>query len=301
MNKPTNQPKAVSDSNKISISKRIVLAWVLGLFALAFSNWAGIYAEKHWDSVWQSRAIVQAVLMSAITLLGIWFLCKKLDRGNPKSIGLNTLKSAIPKFLLGLGIILIPIKITLLTSFVFDPNMITYNFNVSILKSFAVGIGIVFLFEALPEELIFRGYIYSNLNSFYARWKSAVFTVLLFAVLPIMLVPIQKYILGLDVYLGGFDHVAPSYVITLLIFGSFVQYLRILSKSIWVGVGFHTFFVYFDRIMGTTPENLIQLNTSGSETPLQIAFVGSLLLIFLIVILYPKLSKRKIGWKEIQN
>jgi len=180
--------------------------------------------------------------------------------------------------------------------------MITYNFNLSILKSFAIGIVTVFLFEGLPEELLFRGYIYSNLNSHYARWKSAIITVLLFVLLPILSVPIQKYIFGMEIYLGGHNYVAPSYILTLLVFGSFVQYLRMLSKSVWVGIGFHTLFVYFDRIMGTTSDNLIQFNlTGGSELPLQIAFIGSLLLVFLIVILYPKISKRNIGWKEIQK
>ncbi|PTM07715.1 MAG: hypothetical protein DA407_10080 [Bacteroidetes bacterium] len=301
MNIQSNYTKTDSETNRKSISKRIVFSWILGLFALGFSSWAGAFAEKHWSFVWQSRIILQAVLMSSITILGIWLLRKKIDKGNPKTIGLNSLKPAVLKFLLGMGIILVPIIITLLTSFMLDSNMITYTINLSILKSSAIGIGIVFLFEALPEELIFRGYIYSNLNSVYVRWKSALFTVLLFVLLPTLLVPIQKHVLGMDVYLGGQSFVSLSYIITMLLFGFFVQYLRILSKSVWVGIGFHMLFVYFDRIMGTTSDNLIQLNTTGSELPLQIAFIGSLLLVFIIVILFPKISKRNIGWKEIQK
>ena len=155
MNTTSNYRKTDSETKRKSISKRIVLSWLLGLFASGFSSWAGVFAVKHWDFVWQSRAILQAVLMSGIALLGIWLLRKKIDKGNPTTIGLNSLKPTILKFLLGIGIILVPIIITLLSSFVMDSSMITYNFNLSILKSFAIGIGIVFLFCRIPTNHCF--------------------------------------------------------------------------------------------------------------------------------------------------
>ena len=293
--------ETVSNKSKNTIPKRIIISWLLGLFALALAGYMGEISEKYWQFTWQSRAILQALIMAGIVGFGIWLLRRNLDKYTPKSIGMGGWKSSSKQFLLGIGLILAPILITIFSSFVFGLNAINFNLNSEILKSSVIGLGIVFLFEAFPEELIFRGYIYSNLNTKYKRWVSSIITILLFALLPIILVPIQKHVLGMDVYIGGSNTVTISYVITMVFFGAFQQYLRVITRSIWAGIGFHTMFVYFDRIMGTTSDHLVQFDTSGSETPMQIIFIGSLLLIFLAIILYPIISKKPIGWKEIQK
>jgi uncharacterized protein len=161
-----------------------------------------------------------------------------------------------------------------------------------------LGVLTVFLFEALPEELVFRGYIFSTLNVRFRKWKAALISIFSFVLLPVVLVQIQRYILGMEVSVGRTDHIELSYLITMLLFASFIQYLRILTGSIWTGIGFHLVFVYINRMIGTEDYNLIQLSNISSEQPMQIVLICSLLLVFLFVILYPVLTKKKLGWRE---
>ncbi len=287
-------------TKKSTLKSKIIAAWTLGLFALAISGYIGQLSEQYWQFNWQNRAMIQAFIMSGMVGFGIWFLRYKIDKNIPISIGLGHWKISLTKFLIGLGLILVPIIITVSSSLIFGWNNITFNLNGELLRSFFIGFGIVFLFEAFPEELLFRGYMYSHLNTKYKRWISSIFTVLLFLLLPVILVPLQKYILGMDVYIAGSNSVTLSYLLIMLFFGSFLQYLRIITKSIWTGIGFHALFVYFDRIMGSTSNNLIQLDTTGNQAPMQIVFATSLLILFGIVIFYPAISKKIIGWNEVE-
>jgi membrane protease YdiL (CAAX protease family) len=180
--------------------------------------------------------------------------------------------------------------------------VLKFNSDAAYLNALFLGLLVVFLFEALPEELAFRGFIYSNLNTKFARWKSGLITVGLFVLLPVLLTPVQKYVLGMqDVYVGGSSSIAVSYVITMFLFGSFVQYLRILTGTIWTGVGFHLLFVYINHLIGLDANKLIQFTEVTNESGLQIAFGISLLLMFLSLILYPKISGKSLGWKRIDN
>lgn len=58
-------------------------------------------------------------------------------------------------------------------------------------------------------------------------------------------------------------------------------------------------FVYINKLIGTESANLIQFNDFTNETPVQITFIITLLTLFIILLMYPKLTNRKIGWNQI--
>jgi membrane protease YdiL (CAAX protease family) len=280
--------------------KTIPMAWLLCLTALGFSGWMGEYLENVWQIEGKMRYGIQAIIMSGLVVPGIWFIRKYVDQGIPLSIGIGNVKNALIKLLIGVGFVLLPLFISLVCTLLFGWGNINFNVNESTFYNLLIGISITFLFEALPEELAFRGYIYSKLNVFLKRWLSALITVGLFVLLPIVLVPIQKHILGMDINVGGSNAITESYIITMIFFGSFVQYLRVLTKTIWMGIGFHLMFVYFNRMIGTESTDLIQFTNFTNETPLQIVFISTIVLIFIGLLIYPKISKNPIGWKETQ-
>ena len=53
--------------------------------------------------------------------------------------------------------------------------------------------------------------------------------------------------------------------------------------------------------MGPEPSNLIQFSNFTNERPLQIVFVTSLLIVFIVLLLYPRISKQPIGWNKTQQ
>ncbi len=287
---------SVKQSNPIPV--RVIIAWLLCFAALALAGWAGEHAIKYWDVKGTSRYLLQAIIMSGLVVPGIWLLRFGFDRGEPKSIGLGNIRKAILKFTLGIGLMAVPIILAIACTLLFGWGTVSINANGSMLSTLAVGIGTVFLFEALPEELVFRGYIYSNLNVRLKRWTSALLTVGLFVLLPVLLVPFQNYILGMEITVGNSNTLTMSYIIIMVFFGSFIQYLRILTGSIWTGIGFHLMFVYINRLMGPSSESLIQFSGAENETPMQLIFVGSIVLIFIALLVYPFIIKRKLGWRE---
>jgi hypothetical protein len=84
-------------------------------------------------------------------------------------------------------------------------------------------------------------------------WAAAALTVVLFVLLPVILVPIQRNILGMDISVGATNHITVDYLIIMTIFGSFVQYLIILTGTVWTSIGFHLAFLLANRIMGPLP------------------------------------------------
>ncbi|MEJ2547762.1 MAG: CPBP family intramembrane metalloprotease, partial [Gemmatimonadota bacterium] len=157
----------------------------------------------------------------------------------------------------------------------------------------------VLFFEALPEELAFRGYIYSNLNTRWSRWLAGAVAVALFVLLPTVLVPIQEHVLKMDVVVGGASGLTPGYLITMAVFGSFVQYLRILTGTIWMGVGFHFAFVLLNRVIGPRPTDLIQFSDIAAPGAMQITAIAIVGLLAIGLLAYPWLSGRPIGWRDV--
>jgi hypothetical protein len=104
----------------------------------------------------------------------------------------------------------------------------------------------------------------------------------------VIVVTIQQF-LGIQTGL----QITGGYLITLFIFGAFVQYLRVLTKSIWVGVGFHLFFVQMNQLIGLSDNSLIQLSGTESELPAQITLISLLALVFIGLIAYSFIQKRK--------
>ena len=235
------------------------------------------------------KHLIQSCFSGFIAIIGIWFLRVKLDKATPISIGLLKPKKALTHFLFGFGLIAIPLIITIVLSITFGWGEVSFNISNAILYGAILGLISIFFTDAITEELIFRGYIFSNLKERFGTWTSSLITLLVFVAVPVIIIVIQKFF--------GVDSAVPingGFIITLLFFGAFVQYLRVLTKSIWVGVGFHLFFVQMNQLIGITDSSLIEFSETSNQQSIQITLIVLLLIIFVSLIAYPFIMKRKI-------
>ena len=232
--------------------------------------------------------IVKATAVGLIVLIGVWLFRSKLDKGVPHKIGLTNPNTALKNLLLGVGLIAIPLILTLIVSSIFGWATFSVNTNSTIIVSLLLGLISTLFTDALSEELIFRGYIYSNLKEHYSTWKSATITLIIFVVAPLLLITLQNRlnIVGAVALTGG-------YVINMILFGAFMQYLRVVFKSIWIGVGFHLVFVHMNQLMGTSTDKLLQFSEDSNQQSVQITLIILLFITFLCLILYPILKRRK--------
>ncbi|MDQ0174670.1 CPBP family intramembrane glutamic endopeptidase [Bacillus chungangensis] len=89
-----------------------------------------------------------------------------------------------------------------------------------------------FLFEALPEELAFRGMLYDVLRHRFSTWLAVLFQTLLF-------------VLSAIANGGG----PGMYIIQILCFGICLQLLRLWTGSLWATIGFHIAYLEIIRFV----------------------------------------------------
>lgn len=239
------------------------------------------------------RQWVHAFVTSAIVVPLVLLLWIRVNGRPAVEMGLPGPWSAVRHFALGLALLaggFVLVVVTLLAR-----GEVT--FNPSGVGAFAAAAAIAFLFEALPEELAFRGYVYSALSSRSRRWVASLATIALFVLAPVVLVGVQN-MLNAEVRIGGSAYITGGYLITLLIFGTFLQFLRVLTGTIWAGVGFHLAFRLFDQIVRPDGGALFRASPTMEDGLPQMLLLGWLLLGFIGLVAYPLVTRRHIGWGE---
>jgi membrane protease YdiL (CAAX protease family) len=232
--------------------------------------------------------LVKAIAVGAIVLIGLWLLRSRLDNGAPDKIGLNKPRISTRNFLIGIGFILVPLILTLILSAVFGWGKFSVNTSDTIVQAILLGLISTLFTDALSEELIFRGYIFSNLKEHYSTWVSSFITLAIFVLAPLLLITLQN-----SLNIEGAVALSGGYVINMVFFGAFMQYLRVIFKSIWVGVGFHLVFVQMNQLMGTTSDRFLQFSENSNQLPFQLTLILFLLILFLTLIIHPIYKRRK--------
>ncbi len=275
---------------------KIAAAYIITLFAHTFLLAASAKTIKTWNLGEIQTMFLESSIITLFIVLGIWILRKRLDYGNPNSIGLSNFYKASLKFILGYGILLFPLIISLLITQLAGWAELKINWQDAQVDMILLGMLSVLITDALPEELVFRGYIFSNLLTNFVKWKSAIITTVLFVLFPIILFPLKSF-LGSEITTGIVNNISIGYLAYMILFGAFAIYLRILTKSIWTGVGFHLMFVYMNQLIGIKPTNLIQFSNFENELLVQLTFGILLITTFISLFIYPKFKGIKLGWK----
>lgn len=170
--------------------------------------------------------IAAGIVISALTLTVIACLMRFAVRKRLRDVGLTSIRAGWRLALWGMLIWLTPAAGTFgALTFIGAPLTVTVpptEFAQTILLLFLA----VLLTEALPEEAVFRGYITTVLSSFLPGWWAIIIQALLFTLFAGLL---RQNLNPLDVSL-------------FLTMGIGFGYLRMISGSIWMPIGFHAAF-----------------------------------------------------------
>lgn len=101
-----------------------------------------------------------------------------------------------------------------------------------------------FLYEALPEELGLRGFLYDVLRHRFPAWLSVLFQTLLFVSVTTAVALIQAFVglapgVSLDIF----------YIVIIFCFGIGLQLLRLWTGSLWASIGFHLTYLEIMRFV----------------------------------------------------
>ena len=175
-----------------------------------------------------------AVITTILTFILIQ-VALKIDKIPWKQLGQGTFKTNILSFLLGFLLWTIPASIGLFSCVILGWVEIKVHTDLNnLLMSILILFITVFLMEALPEEFIFRGYIYRYLNVLFPHWGTVILQTLLFSLF--------AYFIGAMYSVEQLQFI-PGFAIILGVF-------RAISGSMWTSIGFHVAIMTATQILG---------------------------------------------------
>ncbi|WP_177194730.1 CPBP family intramembrane glutamic endopeptidase [Alteribacillus iranensis] len=165
-----------------------------------------------------------AGLITTVLTLALIEAVRRMDHLSWKQLGQRSLRTNFFSFLLGFLLWTIPASIGLVICLTLGWVDITRHSDWNVLlMSVLVLCVTVFLIEALPEELIFRGYIYRSLLSVFPHWITVLLQMLLFSLFAYLIG--AMYSVEQIQFLPGFAFI--------------LGYVRAVSGNVWTPIGFH--------------------------------------------------------------
>lgn len=213
--------KVECDLVKNHIVIRIVLVLIFSVIIWNFINFLNqTFFDQEYN--WLNR-LIMALITTGLTVLLLQVLLK-VDKASWKQLGQSTFKKNLMSFLLGFFLWTIPAAIGLFICFKFGFVEMTVQTDFGhLFLSIVILFITVFFMEALPEELIFRGYIYRYLNALFPHWGTIILQTLLFFLF--------AYLVG-ALYSVEQIQFIPGFAIILGLF-------RAISGNVWTAIGFH--------------------------------------------------------------
>lgn len=177
---------------------------------------------------------VRAVLTSALVVPLIFLARRYLDRRSWEGLRFTSLRTGWRWLLFGMVFWLVAVGLGLVVTVVLGWTRISLGTpSVGILLLFLYLPVLVFLYESLPEELIFRGYLYRNLSARYARWVSVLAQATLFT------------LWGAAIGAAG----SVDRVVLFFTFSVALGILRVISGNLWATIGFHLAFQWVTQLV----------------------------------------------------
>lgn len=214
------------EKNRLSLFWRIAVVFVVAVLIWLFvgeglGSFSGpAYADRAGHAI---RAVATTVLVVPLIVFGRRYL----DQRSWESLQLTSLRIGWRSALFGAAIWLVAaglgVAVTLALGWI-RIDVRAPSIEIVLLALYLPVL--VFLYEALPEALIFRGYFYRNLVDQYARWVAVVGQAALFTLFAIAI--------------GAAGSV--ERVILFVTFGIILGVLRTITDDLWACIGFHLAF-----------------------------------------------------------
>lgn len=200
---------------------RIVTVFVLSIFIWRFiSALSDVLIGENYDQIMH----LLIAFATTILVVSVLEIARRIDHLSWKQLGLGSFKNNAFSFLLGFFLWLVPATIGFVICLQLGlvDMKVQSDFNVIMISGLLLFVT-VFLIEALPEELLLRGYIYRLLNVRFSHVVTVFAQVILFTLFGYFIGAI--YSLEQLLFLPGFAFI--------------LGYFRAVTGNIWTGIGFH--------------------------------------------------------------
>lgn len=211
---------------------RVAIVWIAMLLI-----WSLLAVAR--DVIWGAGAdgytlgghVMSAVLTTALAVPVVILARRAMDRDSVGSLGLRLDRAAVSQFVIGATAFLVPSAIGF--AIVLALGWVTITPIASwaeILAFVPLLVVLVFLYEALPEELAFRGYMQTNLATRLSYWTTIIVQAVLFS------------LWGTALWLFTSGELMLDRLVIFFFMAFLLGILRATTGSVWTTIGFHVAF-----------------------------------------------------------
>lgn len=194
------------------------------LIAAGISRTADALFGDHYS---RAGHLARAVAAFALYVPLVVAARRYLDRRPLSGLGLPGLRTGWRPLLLGMAAWAVPAAIGIAVVVGLGWSQVTLRGSAGALAAvIALRLVTVLIYEAVPEELLFRGYVYTNLATVAPRWLAMVGQAVLFVLWGL-----------LSGAAGTVDR-----IVLFLVFSLVLGVIRVRTGTVWTTIGFHLAF-----------------------------------------------------------
>jgi len=253
--------------------------------AAAIVIWLAVYATgRFFGPAAEDRLghALRAVLTTALVVPLVLIARRRLDRRPLAGLGLAPPGAAWRPFLAGAGFWLAAAGLGLAATLGLGWARIDRSPPTTGILLLALALPVlVFLYEALPEELIFRGYLYRNLADRLPRWVALLVQAALFTLF--------GWAIGAA---GSLDR-----LILFFTFSLTLGLLRALTGSLWAPIGFHLAFQWVTQLTAQAVRDGV-VRVSDQATLDLVVFWFFPIVLGGVALLLWSITRRRFAWGE---
>ncbi|MGV0685454.1 CPBP family intramembrane glutamic endopeptidase [Mycolicibacterium thermoresistibile] len=242
-----------------------VFGGVVAIWLLLDHGVAAVLGEDHSRTAHVVRALGATVLTVPLVVVAR----RRLDRRGWSGLGLTPLREGWRPLLLGIGWWAVPAAVATVGVVAAGGAQLRVQEPIgNVLAGLAALTVLVLLYEALPEELIFRGYFYANLAERRPVGVAVIGQAVLFTLW--------------GVAIGA--ALSAERIVLFLVFSCALGVVRAITGSLWSTIGFHWAFQVTAQYLGPSwdavalddPDQLVVLTLS--MVPFLAVFAGAAVL-----------------------
>lgn len=240
----------------LSFTISLVIGMVLGLAFLTLGDGTLPFESKSIQNILSSDLglMISTSLSNAIIILSCIVIWKIFDKKKVSGMGLTNLKEGYKEFISGLlfgtiAISIVAIILLLMGNVRLVNSLSKPQLSVALLEGL-----ILFIFVGFGEEILGRAYIMSVLKQTRNKWLVLIISSVIFAIL----------------HLGN-NGISILAFINLFLVGLLFGYMFMKSKNIWMPIGYHITWNYFQgyiwgfQVSGITTSGLYKIENINNN------------------------------------
>lgn len=266
----------------------LIVGWLVFTIAVPVAIWIGDFIPIEYAN---GEKLVQAIVTSAIVIPVVYLLAKRRwGKEIFKEMRISTTIRGVSTLFF---VFFVVICISLLGFFLLVKtngiDHVSIHWSKDIVEMILFTFVVAFFYEALPEEIVFRGFLLKLLEERWRKWIVLFGSAFIFLASPITMSYLQK-LLGMPPH-----DISIGYIILIYPFGIVLLLTTWYFQNLWASIGFHMGYLMSARFIMSNNEYAIfnfaeEVNGIANFTVQYLIIIIGSIIILTILLLIKKIT-----------